>query len=286
MNFPLWLALPMRAYIGFRRPERRRVLGQELAGVVEAVGPGVTRFKEGEAVFGTTGFRFGSYAEYNCLPAEGDEGVLDLMPENTTFAEAASIPTGGLEAVHFLKLANIQPGEKVLVNGAGGSIGTVGIQLARHYQAQVTAVDRVEKHGLLSRLGAEVLIDYRKENFTQRGEKYDVIFDVIGKAPFRGSIAALKPGGRYLLANPNLSGMVLGPLVGRFSDKKVIANVSQQTRQELLYLKELIESGVIRPVVDRSFPLEQAAEAHRYVQSGQKRGNVVIEMAGNISNVL
>lgn len=278
MKFAWWLSLPMRAFIGFRRPSRRRILGQELSGVVEAVGPGVTRFKEGDAVFGTTGFRFGSYAEYNCLLAEANDGILAHKPGNLSFEEAGAVATAGLEAVHFLGAANLRAGESILVYGAGGSIGTVGVQLARHIGAQVTAVDRVEKHEMLRELGAERVIDYRQEDFTRRSERYDVIFDVIGKAPLAGSMQALSENGRFVIANPSLGALVRKPWLAR-DGKQLITHMSGQQTQNMQELKKLLETGAIKVIIDRSYPLEQAAEAHRYAESGVKKGNVVLVVA-------
>ena len=222
LKLPFWLRLPMRAYVGFSKPTRVTVLGQEMAGEIEAVGKDVSKFKKGERVFAVTGFGKGTYAEYICLPAEPGEmgGVLAFKPENMSYAEAAAVPTGGLEALHFLRKANIQPGQQVLINGAGGSIGTIGVQLAKHYGAEVTAIDSGGKLDMLSVLGVEHVVDHTREDFTKNGRKYDVIFDVIGKAPFPASLRSLKKTGIYLSANPRLARVILGKIITLFSSKR------------------------------------------------------------------
>jgi 2-desacetyl-2-hydroxyethyl bacteriochlorophyllide A dehydrogenase len=276
LKFPIWLGLPMRIYVGLRRPKRIKILGQELAGEVEAVGQDVKLFEKGDQVFGTTGFGFGAYAEYICRPEKPEEGVLAIKPANMTFEEAAAVPTGGLEALHFLRKGNIQSGQKVLINGAGGSIGTFAIQLAKHFGAEVTGVDSTGKLDMLRSLGADQVIDYTQEDFTKSGETYDVIFDVVGKSPFSRSIRTLKQNGRYLLANPKLSQMVRGQWISTRSSKQVISATASQKTEDLMFLRELIETGKLKSVIDRRYPLEQIAEAHRYVETGQKMGNVVI----------
>jgi 2-desacetyl-2-hydroxyethyl bacteriochlorophyllide A dehydrogenase len=262
---------------------RITILGQELAGEIEAVGKDVKSFKEGDQVFAATGFGFGAYAEYICRPAKpGDaEGALAIKPANMTYEEAAAVPVGGLEALHFLRQGNITSGEKVLINGAGGSIGTFSVQLANYFGAEVTAVDSTEKLDMLRSIGADQVIDYTQEDFTKSGQSYDVILDVIGKSSFSGSVKSLKQNGRYLLANPGLSHMVRGKWTSMRSSKNVIYGAAGQKREDLVYLKELIEAGKIKSVIDRRYPLEQTAEAHRYVETGHKKGNVVITVEHN-----
>jgi NADPH:quinone reductase-like Zn-dependent oxidoreductase len=281
LNLPFFLAVPIRSYIGIRKPKRITILGQELAGEIESVGKDVKLFKEGDPVFATTGFGLGAYAEFKCMPARprGMAGVLALKPVNLTYEEAAALPIGGLEALHFLRQANIHSGQKVLINGAGGSIGTIAVQLARHYGAEVTGVDSSGKLDMLRSIGAQHVIDYTQEDFTQNGQTYDIIFDVVGKSPFSRSVRSLKPDGRYLLANPKPLHMVRGRWISMSSGKQVIYGAAGQKTADLVTLKELVEAGVIKPVIDRRYPLEQAAEAHRYVESGQKKGNVVITLA-------
>lgn len=279
LKFPFWITVPLRLYFGILKPRRPVVLGQELSGEVVAVGKNVTRFKVGDPIFGATGFHFGAYAEYAALPAESDDGVLAIKPENITFDEAACIPTGGLEAVHFLKRANIQRGQKVLINGAGGSIGTFGIQLAKYYGAEVTAVDSAEKFDVLREAGADHVIDYAREDFTKNGKTYDVIFDVIGKSPFGRSIKALKSGGTYLIANPKIAKAIRGLWVTLLTDKTVYVSPSTHAQEDLDFLKSLAETGAIRSLIDRRYPLEQTVEAHRYVEAGHKKGNLIITIA-------
>lgn len=276
LKFPLFLSLPIRLYAGLRRPTRITIIGQELAGEIEAVGKEVTLFKEGDQVFGATGLGFGAYAEYKCLPGVPEAGVLAIKPANMTYAEAAAVPTGGLEALHFLREANIQSGQKVLINGAGGSIGTFAVQLAKHYGAEVTGVDSTGKLDMLHMIGADHVIDYTHEDFAKSGDTYDVILDVVGKSSFSRSIRSLKQNGRYLIANPGLSQMVRGLWTSMTSSKKVIIGAASQKSEDLIILKELIEAGKIKPVIDRYYPLEQIVEAHRYVETGHKKGNVVI----------
>ncbi|MCL4249198.1 MAG: NAD(P)-dependent alcohol dehydrogenase [Anaerolineae bacterium] len=278
-RFPLWLAIPIRLYMGPIKP-RDIVLGQELAGEVEAVGKDVTQFKPGDRVFGTTGMRLGSHAEYNCLPAQTDDSVLAIMPSNMTYEEAAAVPTGGLEALHFLRKAKIQPGEKVLIVGAGGSIGTFAIQLAKDFGAEVTAVDSTAKLDMLRSIGADHVIDYTREDFTQNGQTYDVIFDVMGKGSYARSLKSLNPHGRLAYGNPQFSHMIRKLWESGGDGKQVIIGTPNQRNEDLLYLKDLIETGKLKSIIDRRYPLEQTAEAHRYVETGQKQGHVVITVAG------
>jgi NADPH:quinone reductase-like Zn-dependent oxidoreductase len=280
LQLPLFLSLPVRLYAGIKRPTRITIIGQEFAGEVEAIGQDVKQWQVGDQVFGSTGFGSGTYVEYMCLPeVPGDmDGVMAIKPANMTYEEAAAVPTGGLEALHFLRQANIQHGDTVLINGAGGSIGTFGIQLAKYWGAEVTAVDSAEKLGMLRSIGADHVIDYTQEDFTKSGRTYDVIFDVVGKSPFSASTRSLKDNGYYLIANPQLSKMLRGAWVSRRSSKTVITKVASHTVQDLILLRELIEAGKLKTVIDRRYPLEQMAEAHRYVETGQKKGNLVITL--------
>lgn len=272
LKFPIWFRLPMRIYAGLRRPKRITILGQELAGEIDAVGRKVTKFKKGDQVFAATFFRLGAYTEYTCLP----ETYPVLKPANMTYEEAATIPTGGINGLHFLRTANVQSGQKVLINGAGGSIGTYAVQIAKSFGAEVTAVDSAEKSAMLRSIGADNVIDYTQEDFTMSGETYDVIIDVVGKSSFSRSIRALKPNGRYVLGNPSLSGMIRGRWTSMVSDKKVIFEPARYRAEDYTLLKGLIEAGKIKSVIDRRYPLEQTAEAHKYVEKGYKKGNVVI----------
>jgi NADPH:quinone reductase-like Zn-dependent oxidoreductase len=274
--FSILFWLPMRVYMGLIRPRRITILGQELAGEIESVGKDVKRLKEGDQVFAST--LGGSYAEYICLP---EEGVVAIKPANMTYEEAAAVPLGGLEALHFLRKGNIQSGQKVLINGSGGSIGTIAIQLAKYFGAEVTGVDSTGKLDMLRSIGADRVIDYTQEDFTKSGETYDVIFDVVGKSSFSRSVRSLKQNGYYLIANPGLSQMVRGRWTSMRSSKKVILWEASQKTEDLIFLKELIEAGKIKSVIDRRYPLEQIPEAHRYVEKGHKKGNVVITVEHN-----
>jgi 2-desacetyl-2-hydroxyethyl bacteriochlorophyllide A dehydrogenase len=278
LELPLMLSFPMRFYAGLIKPKRITILGQELAGEVDDVGRNVKSFKKGDQVFGTTGFGFGAYAEYICLPGEPNEiqGALATKPTNLTYEEAAAVPTAGFEALHYLRKANIQPGKKVLIIGASGSIGTFSIQLARHFGAELTGVDSTEKLDLMRSTGANHVIDYTKEDYTRNGESYDLIIDVVGRRSVSRRLKLLKQDGYYFLAYAGLSDIVLGMWISMTSNKKVKIESASQRKEDLIFLKELIEAGKIKPIIDRCFPLEQTAEAHRYVESGQKKGNVVI----------
>jgi NADPH:quinone reductase-like Zn-dependent oxidoreductase len=282
LKFPLILSLPMRMWVGFLKPKGTTIPGTELAGEIEAVGKDVTRFKAGDQVFGTAGMTFGANAEYICLPEDpGDmEGGVAIKPANMTYEEAATVPFGGRDALHFLRKGNIQSGDKILINGAGGSIGTFAVQLAKHYGAEVTAVDSTEKLDMLRSIGADHVIDYTREDFTKSGEIYDIIFDVVGVISFSRSNKVLKQNGYYLLANP-ASQIVRGLWTKMTSSKKVIMETSSPKTADLIFLRGLIEAGKLKSVTDRRYPLEQIVEAHRYVETGQKAGNVVITMEHN-----
>lgn len=273
-TFPVWLRLPIRLWLGIRKP-RKNILGQELAGEIEAVGKDVTRFKAGDQVFAATGFGLGAYAEYKCLP---ENGVLAIKPTSMTYEEAAAVPVAGLEALHFMRQGKIQTGQKVLISGAGGSIGTFAVQLAKSLGAEVTGVDRTAKLKMLRSIGADHVIDYTQQDFTKSGETYDVFFDVMGKASFSGAIKSLAPGGYYLLGNAGLSQMLRGRWTSMTSGKKVVVGAAKQKTEDLMFLKSLIEAGKLKSVIDRCYPLDQTAEAHRYVETGQKQGHVVIKV--------
>jgi NADPH:quinone reductase-like Zn-dependent oxidoreductase len=273
LDLPLLLRIPLRMYAGFRKPKRITILGQELAGEIEMVGKDVTLFKKGDQVFASTGLRFGGYAEYSCL---SEAGAVVLKPAGITYDEAAAIPTGGLEALHYLRAGNIQKGDKILINGAGGSIGTFGVQLAKHFGAEVTAVDSTEKLDMLRTIGADHVIDYTRSDFAESGETYDAVFDMVGKSSFSRCVKALKPNGRYLLASPNPRTRIRGRWVTMTTGKKVISIATDATKEDLNFLKHLVDAGTLKVVIDRRYPLEQTAEAHRYVETGQKKGHVIV----------
>ena len=274
-NFPhlsSGLKLLMRLGFGFRGP-RKGILGQQLAGVVEDVGMNVTKFKPGDEVFVCTGLGLGAYAEYKKI---SENGIIALKPENMSFEEASTIPIGGSEALHFMKQAGIQRGQRVLINGAGGSIGIIAIQLAKHYGADVTAVDSEGKFEMLQSLGANSCIDYKKEKFWEREETYDVIFDVVGVTPFAGAMKALNETGIYLQGNGSVSRK--NKSIATESNKIVFDNPADYSIEQLNELRSLIEDGTIKTFIDRIYSLVEMADVHRFLEAGGKRGNVVVSL--------
>jgi len=266
------VTLVSRLVSGVRRP-RQPILGSEFAGEVDALGAAVDDFALGDRVFGSTGFRFGAHAEFVC--ARRDSRVAP-MPAGLTFEQAAAITDGGLNSLWCLRLAQPLEERKVLVYGASGAIGSAAVQLAKHFGADVTAVCGTKNVELLRTLGAGAVIDYMKEDFTRNGRTYDVIMDAVGKHSFRRCKGSLNPGGRYL-ATDGLDNLVLSMWTARFGDKRVIFKLPPRyTRQDVFFLKELVESGRFHPVVDRSYPLEEVIEASRYVETEQKTGNVIL----------
>ncbi|USL40784.1 NAD(P)-dependent alcohol dehydrogenase [Priestia megaterium] len=253
-NSPLLLWLPMRIVLGLRKP-RKSILGVELAGEVEEVGKNVTRFKKGDQLFAMTGMKFGGYAEYICLP---EKGTIAVKPENVTYEEAASISFGGTTALHFFRKGNIQAGQKVLIYGASGAVGTAAVQLANYYGAEVTGVCSAKNSELVKSLGADRVIDYQNEDFTEKEERYDLIFDAVGKITKNQCKEALALNGRFVSV-----------------EGQGIAKV--QTK-DLLLLKKLMEEGQIKSVIDRCYSLEQIPKAHEYVEAGHKIGSVVVTL--------
>jgi NADPH:quinone reductase-like Zn-dependent oxidoreductase len=263
---------------GFSGPKKITILGNELAGVIEEIGKEVKLFKKGDQVFGQAGVTLGANAEYICLP---EDGALAIKPKGLTFEEASSIPFGGNTAFHFLTKGNIRSGQKVLVYGASGSLGTAAVQIAKYYGAEVTGVCSATNEDLVKSLGADKVLDYTRENVLKNGQKYDTIFDTLGKSPFSGSVKSLKKNGTYLRAvNMALSSVVRGLWTSVTTSKKVIGGIATERKENLVFLKGLIEAGKFKPVIDRTYPVEQIVEAHRYVDKGHKKGNVVITFNG------
>ncbi|WP_420644466.1 NAD(P)-dependent alcohol dehydrogenase [Candidatus Leptofilum sp.] len=274
MPSPLWL--PTRLTFGWSHP-RNGILGSEFAGDVEAVGSQVTEFKVGDAVFGYRGPSMGANAEYICVPADS---LAVHKPANMSYDEAATVPYGGLTALSLLQKVNVQPGQKMLINGASGSIGAAAVQLAKHFGAEVTGICGTPRLSFVRELGADHVIDYTQNDFTQNGKQYDLIFDILGKQSFAAVKGSLTANGRYLLASfktKQLRQMVWTSIMG---GKKVICALSSESRENLLTLKELIEAGAYKAIIDRRFPLAETAVAHQYVETGHKQGPVVITMNG------
>jgi len=256
MPFPLWL--PTRIFFGIRKP-RKKILGSEFAG--EILGP-----------------RLGANAEYLCMP---EDGCVAIKPANMTYEEAAAVPYGALMALSLLRKVNIQSGQKVLINGASGGIGSAAVQFAKYFGAEVTGVCSTPRLELVRSLGADKVIDYTKEDFTTSGETYDLIFDILGKSSFSRCNSSLKQNGRYLLASfkmRQIFQMLWTKIIG---SKKVICAMASEKAEDLIFIKELVESGKIKSVIDRRYPLEQTAEAHSYVEKGLKKGHVVITVGNN-----
>ena len=265
-----------RLISGIRRP-RQRILGTELAGEVEAAGAAVTEFAVGDHVFGSSGFSFGAHAEFICMR---ESARIAHKPAGMTFEEAAAICDGGLNALWCLRLADLRKGQRILIYGASGAIGTAGVQLAKYFEADVTAVCNTKNLELVRSLGADKVVDYTREDFTKNGETYDVIFDAVGKHSFRLCRSSLKPGGSYL-ATDGLRNLILAMWTPRIGDKKVIFSIPPRyTKKDVRFLKDLVEGGKYRAIIDRSYPLEDVVDATRYVETEQKTGNVVLRVSG------
>lgn len=279
LTFLFWL--PLRLYMGVFKP-RVNVLGQEFSGVVKGIGKDVKNFSVGDSVFGPSDMKFGSYAEYKCISASHP---IVKLPSNMSFDEAATIPTGGLNSLHFMRFAKIQPGQKVLIIGAGGSIGTYGLQIAKHKGAEVTAIDSSTKLKMLKSIGADHVIDYEQEDFTKNGIFYDVIFDIVGKGWAAVKTKSLSQNGLYLVTNPGVRTMlrsvwnsIVRNLPGAKHSKRIKNGLAGYKTEDLVTLKELVEEGKLRAVIDKTFNFDETEEAHRYVDTGLKAGNVVISV--------
>jgi NADPH:quinone reductase-like Zn-dependent oxidoreductase len=277
LEVPVGFRFISRLVFGISRP-RQPILGTELAGVIESVGKDVSKFKVGDQVFAFSGANMGCHAEYKCIQ---EDKAVALKPANLTYDEAAAISFGGTTALAFFRKGKLQSGERVLVNGASGGVGTAAVQLAKHFGAEVTGVCSTVNVELVKSLGANHVIDYKKEDFTEKSETYDVILDTAGTAPFSRSKGSLRKGGRLLLVLGRLPDMLQIPWVSMTSSKRVIAGPATGHAEDLRFLAELAEAGEFKPVIDRRYPFEQIVEAHSYVDTGRKKGNVVITLEHN-----
>ena len=268
---PSWQVVARMGF-GFRAP-RRKILGQDLAGEVESVGKDVRLFKKGDQVFANTGFHLGAYAEYDCL---GEDGLIAPKPTNLSFEEAATLASAGMWALPPLRKANVRRGDKVLIIGAGGGLGSFAVQFAKSLGATVMAVDSKGKLEMLRSIGADAVVDYATDDYAGSGESYDVIFDIVGKSSLSACLRLLREDGAYLQGNPGLRQIARGLWASKIGGRRVIRGAGPFGPEDLAFLKGLVEAGKIRPVIDKTYPLEEIVEAHRYVDTGQKAGNVVI----------
>lgn len=282
-EFPAWIWLPVRLAFGVVRP-RVRILGQEFAGEVESLGDGPTSFAPGDRVYGTTGIGLGAYAEYVRVGGRRAGSVVAPMPAAMCYTEAAAVPYGASEALRFLRKAGIGAGQRILIIGAGGSFGTYAVQLAKHAGAEVVAVDSTGKLEMLREIGADQVIDYTERDFTDDAGTFDIVFDVVCRAPFGRVVRLLRPRGRYVLANPRTSHFIRGLWTSVTGDKKVVFSSGTGKSEHLRAVTGLIEAGELRPVIDRQYPFEQMAEAHRYAETEQKKGNIVIVVGQELSS--
>ena len=276
-NMPFLFWILAKISFGISKPNIT-ILGSEFAGEIESTGKAVKTYKQGDQVFGYLGQSMGAYAEYLSMP---ENGCVAIKPANMTYEEAAVVPYGAIMALNLLRKVNIQPGQRVLVNGASGGLGSAAVQLARDFGAEVTGVCGTPRLEFVKSLGADKVIDYTKEDFTQSGETYDLIFDVLGKSSFSRCKRSLKPNGRYLLASFKMKQLFQMLWTSMIGSQKVICAIAPGSTADLLSVKELIETGKIKAIIDRRYRLEQTAEAHRYVEEGHKKGNVVIMMGHN-----
>lgn len=264
--------LPARITLGFKQP-KKEVLGMELAGIVESVGKDVRRFKEGDQVYAASLTDFGAYAEYKCLP---EDGPVSIKPDNITYEEAAAIPIGARTALYFLRKANIQSGQKVLVYGASGSVGTYAVQLAKYFGAHVTGVCSTANIEMVKSLGADEVIDYTNEDFSNIEKKFDVLFEAVNKSSFTACMKMLKKNGTYINITEPLPNKEMLWVKLTSNRKMLLSRNSPETSEALIYLKDLVELGKLKPIIDRYYEFDEIVEAHRYVEKGHKKGNVVI----------
>ncbi len=277
LSFGLLFRIIFRIIFGLSKP-RNIILGQEFSGIIESIGKDVTLYKTGDKVFGTTGLHFGAYAEYICVPEQSNDAVLSTSPKNLTLEEAVCMPLGGLEALHFIRKSHLISGQHILINGAGGSIGTAAIQLAKQAGAIVTAVDSTEKLNLLREVGADHVIDYTQEDFTQNSQQYDVIFDVVGKTKFKDALSSIRPHGNYVIANPKFLLMVQVLLANMATNKKVYTGASAARSEDLAYIKDMAEAGQLASYIDKKYAMEDIVAAHKYIEAGHKKGNLILKI--------
>lgn len=272
-NFAVkWFWLPLRLMLGVFKP-KKIILGGYFSGEIEGVGKSVTKFVIGDKIFGSTQMRFGAYAEYLCLP---DSYSIVRKPDNMSYEEAAAVPLGGLNALHFMRKANIKKGETVLINGAGGSIGTFAIQIAKEFGAEVTAVDSSIKETMLRQIGADHFIDYARKDVTTQDKKYDIIFNMVAYSRYSDFINIVNSNGRYIVGNPKLSDMLRSVVTSKFTDKKSIFVFAAEKEEELIALRTMIEAGKIRSVIDKVYSIDQIVEAHQRVEAEHRVGITVI----------
>lgn len=276
-NVPASFWLPAKLALGFSRP-RKSILGGELSGLIEAVGKDVKKFKIGDKVFAFAGHNFGAYAEYRCMDMND---CIALIPDNLNFEQAAALSFGGITALQFLRKGDIKHGDKVLIYGASGSVGTYAVQLAKYFGAEATGVCSTKNLEMVKSLGADKVIDYTTTDFSKLGEDYDMIFDTVGKGSISGTIKSLKPTGKYIHAVTTPATEIKIRLRLLRSKKKLIGGTFTPNVEQIDFLKKLVEKGNIKPIIDKIYPFDQIIEAHRYVDLGHKKGNVVISINQN-----
>ncbi|PCH52112.1 MAG: NAD(P)-dependent alcohol dehydrogenase [Cellvibrionales bacterium] len=274
LKVPFGFSTISRLFLGFSRP-RRQILGMELAGDIESVGKAVSKFKPGDSVFAYVGISMGCYAEYKCM---SEDGAVVLKPPNLSYQVAAALSYGGTTALNFLNRAKIKSGEKVLINGASGAVGSAAVEIAKHFGAEVTGVCSTVNLDWVQSLGADHVIDYTQEDFTENGENYDIIFDAVGTAPYSHSKTSLEVNGRFLMVIGGFLDMLLIPWLALTSYRKIIGGAAANKVSDLRYLAKLAEAGEFKPAIDRCYPLEKIADAHAYVDTGRKKGNIVVSL--------